>query len=294
MIVVFGATGNIGSAVVRSLAGRGRAVIAFGRDRGKAEACLPRGTEFRCGDYADPSSVRSGLRDATSLVLVPGDGEARSLLKQNKIIVEAIRQSAIRRVVALSIIDVGASSPFYFAPVYRALETGLSELDLHLTCLRSNIFSEFLASHYLLPAIRLGRLEAPFGDGEVAPIAKKDIADALAMFVLEKADRRETIVLNGPEVFNGQGLSRMASRLAGSHVAYAPLPNTDYLAQLWRSDEDPWPHAFASLARSISENRFGGRHALDDTQKMTGGTELQPILQAALRQLGEAPSDAGK
>ncbi|MER6918508.1 NmrA family NAD(P)-binding protein, partial [Streptomyces spiralis] len=59
MILVTGATGTIGSDVVRQLAARGEKVRALTRDPAKAR--VPAGVEVVRGDYHDPASLEAAL-----------------------------------------------------------------------------------------------------------------------------------------------------------------------------------------------------------------------------------------
>jgi nucleoside-diphosphate-sugar epimerase len=63
-ILVTGATGNIGSRVVKELTQRGAAVRAFVCDAERAAALLGDGVEVAIGDFAEPASLRRALAGA--------------------------------------------------------------------------------------------------------------------------------------------------------------------------------------------------------------------------------------
>ena len=62
MILVTGATGHVGSAVVRNLASRGHDVVAMVRDVEAASRRLPSGIALRVADYDDAVSFEEGVR----------------------------------------------------------------------------------------------------------------------------------------------------------------------------------------------------------------------------------------
>lgn len=64
-LLVTGATGTVGSALVAELRGRDVAVRAFVRDAGRAAAALGGDLEPAVGDLADPISVRGRSRAST-------------------------------------------------------------------------------------------------------------------------------------------------------------------------------------------------------------------------------------
>lgn len=100
MIVVTGATGNIGRELLRQLSvdGYGTGVRALTRDAARAAAALPDGVEVAEGDLGRSESLKSALRGARSLFLISGVGDARVL--------DAARDAGVEHVVLVSSITV--------------------------------------------------------------------------------------------------------------------------------------------------------------------------------------------
>lgn len=112
----------------------------------------------------------------------------------------------------MSIVDVGDSAPFYFTPVYRKTEAWLREAALPHATLRCNLYAEFVRDHYLRPAAEHGALDAPFGDGRVAPVARADAATALASLVQRPDLIQSRFSPSGPRALNGSELANIAAR----------------------------------------------------------------------------------
>lgn len=72
MLLVTGAAGYLGSALVALLVRRGRAVRALVRDPGRAAAVLPDGVEIAVGDLADPPSLDRAVRGCTGVLHLAG------------------------------------------------------------------------------------------------------------------------------------------------------------------------------------------------------------------------------
>ncbi len=70
MILVTGATGNVGSVAARVLAERGLPVRALARDRAKAAGLVEAGAEIAVGDFSDASSLDKAMVGVSVLVLV--------------------------------------------------------------------------------------------------------------------------------------------------------------------------------------------------------------------------------
>lgn len=92
MILVTGATGNVGSEVATALTARGEEVRAVMRnpDRG----ALPEGIEVVRGDLDLPHSLTSALDGARGVFLLGGFGDMRGLLRQ-------VERSGVEHVVLL-------------------------------------------------------------------------------------------------------------------------------------------------------------------------------------------------
>ena len=65
-VLVTGATGTVGSRVVKELAGRGVPVRAFVRDPDRAAAALGPEVELAVGDQADPASIQGRWKGSSA------------------------------------------------------------------------------------------------------------------------------------------------------------------------------------------------------------------------------------
>jgi len=93
MILVTGATGNVGGELVRALAGAGQPVRALTRDDNPRE--FPAGVQQAPGDLNKPDSMRTALSGTTAVFLYPGYQDTAGTLAE-------ARRAGVRRVVMLS------------------------------------------------------------------------------------------------------------------------------------------------------------------------------------------------
>jgi uncharacterized protein YbjT (DUF2867 family) len=93
MILVTGATGNVGGELVRALSGAGRSVRALTRDDSPRE--WPPGVQQAAGDLNKPESMAAALAGATAMFLYPGYQDMAATLA-------AAGEGGVRRVVMLS------------------------------------------------------------------------------------------------------------------------------------------------------------------------------------------------
>ena len=98
MIVVTGATGNVGRSLVQAMAEAGERVTAV--SRGIAPVDLPRGTRHVRADLAAPETLRPALDGAEALFLHDGGAGGHGL--DPRAILDVARVVGVRRVVLLS------------------------------------------------------------------------------------------------------------------------------------------------------------------------------------------------
>src|SRR5713101_9528452 len=136
MILVTGATGHVGRAVVCRLASLGHDVVAMVRDVQAASRRLPSGIALRVADYEDASALKRALAGIDDMVLISSDGDASAVMRHHANAIEAATATNIRHITFTSIVDTDELSPFYFSPAYRDAERRLAVCSVPSTILR--------------------------------------------------------------------------------------------------------------------------------------------------------------
>ncbi|MEU5266126.1 NAD(P)H-binding protein [Amycolatopsis sp. NPDC021455] len=181
MIMVMGATGNVGQPLVRALAAAGEEVTAVSRRVTE----VPAGVLARQGDLAEPSTLSFEGVSAVFL-MVPGD--FRGPLEP---VLERARAAGVTRVVLLSSQGVGTGRhPAVFEDAVRA--SGLKWTVLRPAGFASNAFQ-------WAESVRTRReVAAPFAGVALPVIDPEDIAAVAAAALLDAAHEGKTYVLTGP------------------------------------------------------------------------------------------------
>lgn len=268
MILVTGATGHVGSAVVGRLASLGHDVVAMVRDRQAAAERLPSGIALCVADYEDTSALKRAFAGIDEIVLISSDGEANAVMRHHANAIEAAAAAGARHIVFTSIVDVDDQSPFYFAPVYRDAERRLAACGVPSTILRCGLYCEFILDHWLAPSQPSGELVLPTGNGRVAPISRDDVAAAIAAVAAnpEKSPRIHTVT--GALALDFNEIAASYGETVAMQVGYRPCTIDEYRALASALFDDPWPCAFSTLCASISEGRYS--RVSDDFAVLTG------------------------
>ncbi|MFF7024855.1 SDR family oxidoreductase [Streptomyces klenkii] len=229
MIVVTGATGNVGRPLTRALAEAGRQVTAVSRHA----AAVPDGVRHVAADLAEPAGLKPVLAGAEALfVLLPGDMHAAGAGPAS-IIAEAAA-GGVRRIVLLSSQGV-ATRPFGPTRIaLRAVEGVLRESGLEWAVLRPGGFAS--NALWWAESIRTRRVvAAPFGDTGVPIIDPADIAEVAAACLLDDRHAGGVYELTGPEVITPRRQAEAIAAALGSPVRFHDLTRDEAKAAMARS-----------------------------------------------------------
>jgi NAD(P)H dehydrogenase (quinone) len=256
MIVVTGATGLLGGAVVERLLTRVPAteIGVSVRDPAKARALADRGVRVRRGDYDDAASLAYAFEGAEQLLLVSAAATGEAALRQHRTAIDAARAAGVRRIVYTSHMGANPASAFAPMPDHAATEALLADSGLAFTALRNGFYAS--SGRMLLgEALETGELAAP-ADGPVSWTAHDDLAEAAAI-VLTEEGRFEgpTPPLTGSAALDLAGL---AAEVLGRPIRRTVLTDAQYQEAL------PGPVA-AMLLGLFAASRAGEFAAVDPT-----------------------------
>lgn len=183
MIVVTGATGNVGQPLVRALVTAGEQVTAV--SRGISARDMPTGVRHHQADLAEPESLAPALDGADALFLLTS-GDFVSAGGSVSDVLDVARARGIGRVVLLSSQGVATGSH------PSTLEEPVTESGLEWTLLRPGGFnSNTLQWAEMVRAQRM--VGAPFGDVALPTIDPADIAEVAAAALRDMRPRRQGV-----------------------------------------------------------------------------------------------------
>lgn len=220
MILITGATGTVGSAVLDTIGRSGAPHRALYRSAAEAERA-PAGTEAVIGDFGDRASLDAALVGIDSVFLVCSPIPDLVRLETN--VIEACAAAGVRRVVLSSALGAG-DYPKSFPAWHRQVEERLKASGLGFCILRPNSFMQNVVA-FFAPSIRAeGAFYAAMGTAPIAFIDIKDLAE-IAADALRSARRDGQVhELHGPEGLNYDAVAASISRLAGVEARFVDIP----------------------------------------------------------------------
>lgn len=222
MILVTGATGNVGRQVVERLLAEGAAVRAM--TRRPDEAGLPDGVEVVRGDLTEPETLPAALRGAERAFLFPLSGAMEGFLA-------AARRSGLRQVVLMSASAVAYARPNAIGRRHEAIERAVTESGLPWTILRPCAFMS--NDRNWAPQIHATGVVRWLGDDAAsAPVDERDIAAVAARALLDDGHAGRTYLLTGPEALTDPQRVAVLGEVLGRELRFEGLSPDDFRAAM--------------------------------------------------------------
>lgn len=251
MIAVTGATGNIGSELVRRLAERGEAVRALARNVERGEE-LP-GVERLAVDLARGEPLAAAFAGADRLFLLTANSDDMVRLQKNAL--QAAREAGVRHVVKLSALGASEHSKSVIGLWHYNVERDLHESGLAWTILRPHHFMDNLLGQRE-SIVREGVVYSAAGEGRIPFIDTRDIAAAAAAALTQAGHEGKVYTLTGPEAISYRQATEILSRAIGRPLTYVAETEDETWARQRRAGEPAW--RIAALLAIASYQRVGG------------------------------------
>jgi uncharacterized protein YbjT (DUF2867 family) len=223
VILVTGASGNAGGAVVRALVGSGERVRAVVRDAARAR--WPAGVEPAVANLNVPATLVPHLKGVTAAFLLSGyDGLGETLAN--------MRDARLERVVLLSSSAAPAGDETNAVARYHILsERAVRASGLAWTFLQPNTF--MTNTLQWTAQLRQGDvIRAPFSDVSVATIDPDDIGAVAAVALTSDAGEGRAYRLSGPESLKPAQRVEILADVLGRPLRFEGQTNDEARAEM--------------------------------------------------------------
>lgn len=275
MLLLTGATGTVGSELVKALASTGTPARVLVRDDSKA-ASLPNGMTAVAGDFADKDSLKRALDGVETAFLLPPF--TPSAVDHQLTFIAAAREAGVKRIVKLSAMGTAPDGIVEFMRWHAVGEQELKESGMAWTCVQPNGFMQNVLGMAGLIAGQ-GIIPAPAADSRISHIDVRDIAASVAQMLTTVGHEGKTYVLTGPAAITYDEIAADVSAAIGKPVSYVPLTDQQFVDGLTSTGAPGW------MAKGVSElyalYRTGaGSTVTDDVGLLTGRPAI-PFAQFA-------------
>jgi uncharacterized protein YbjT (DUF2867 family) len=224
-LLVTGATGTVGSQVLRALAERNDVTVrAPGRDE---------------LDFTRPETFAPALRGVDRVfLLAPAMADQVGASAR---FLDACRTAGVAHVVKLSALGCDDEPTIAFGRAHRDVEQLLAASGMAWTCLRPNNFMDnFLgARHGAFAPDADGTIALPWGDAACSFIAAADIGAVTARVLAEAGHAGRVYELTGGEALGLAAIAGILSEASGRAIRYVDTPEPAVRARLLAAHMPP-------------------------------------------------------
>src|SRR5258708_17827292 len=220
MILVTGASGTVGKAVLKEVARSGAKPRALHR-RADGASKAPAGTSAVIADFAKKDTLAAAVGDVESVYL--GCSPVADLVQLESNMIEASVAAGVRHIVLSSAHGAGDYTKS-FPSWHRKVEDKLKGAGISFTILRPNSFHQNVLT-YFAPSIRAqGAFYSSMGNARTSFLDVRDIAVVAAKTLAGREHHGKTYELNGPEALTYAELAQNISKHAARAVQYVDIP----------------------------------------------------------------------
>lgn len=220
-VLVFAATGKVGSALTHVLRAQGHEVHGVTRSDSGARSFQAVGVTAVKGDMRDLEALAPDTIGFDSVFLASADAPDQDALEIG--VIDMLARNGSPHVVKLSAQSAGLTPPVSFGVEHHRAEQALRESGLPFTILRPTFFQQ---SILLMKddIAKKGSITAPMGVGRTAMVHVQDIAEVAAACLTDPSHVGRTYTLTGPEPQGFGDVAAKLSDLLGRKIKYTSPP----------------------------------------------------------------------
>jgi len=244
-VLVVGATGQLGSVIVRKLLAAGVPVRALARSEEKLAVLRKAGAEVVAADLLDLKKVTDACRGITQIISTANNNMGKGVTSPMRVDVSAYqnlcaaaRNTGVRRLLYVSFHGVSSGETVDIFRLKWYIEDAIRRSGIPHVMLRPTAFMDIWVDQILAPGVRAKGVATVFGDGRNVSnyIAVDDVA-AFALKILDRSDvQNEIVELGGPSDVSLDDIVGMMERLRGSAIKRrrVPVPVMAVMSKLLR------------------------------------------------------------
>ena len=276
MIIVSGASGNVGTHVVVELASRGLSIRALSRSPDQLKSASAN-VEWVAADIYDPASLSRAMEGATSLVLI--SPAHQDMQRHQKALIDAAAAAGVKRISKLSGLGAGPNAPIRLPQEHFAIEQAIVESGIAHSLVRPNLFMQVLLGS--ADSIRADSVfYAPAVEAKISLIDARDVASVLVHEVLRQDGGNMIREITGPAALSYSDAAEILNKATGQQIAYVAVDAATARESMLGSGMDPWlVDAFIELFEVYRAGH--GTAVLSGEVKAATGYEARTFAQFA-------------
>ena len=245
MILIVGASGRLGTAVVRHLLAQGKSILVMTRNPSGLAHLKQQGVEIVSGDLRDRASLVSACQGVEQVLAAAhaldgkGDNNPRTVDDMgNRYLIDAAKAAGVKHFIFVSGQSVNPDSPLEFFRIKYRTEEYLRASGLNFTILRPGAYMELWVQLIGQPIREQGKTTI-FGRGTnpINFVSVEDVARYVSIALDDPRARNGVIEIGGPENLTMNQVAEIFERASGRQAKkrHIPLPMMRVMSILLQS-----------------------------------------------------------
>jgi len=276
MILVTGATGNLGKATISSLLKKGtdaKDIAALVRDEAKGMAFKSNGIQVRPGDYQDVASLKSAFEGIDKLLLISSSSDIAQRFEQHKNVINAAWEAGVNHIIytGFNMKDLRQSSMVADVQYHEDTADYLKQMAVPYTLMSNTLYADIVPIIAGIDILKNG-ISIPAGMGKVPFLPITEMAEALAVVLTNPGHENKEYVIAAETAFSFAEIAGIIAEITGTTIAYKQIEVTSYIAQLVEQGVSEDDAAYlARFAGAIAKGEFDTNKS--DVKQLLGRAE---------------------
>ncbi len=233
MILVTGATGHLGTAVIQQLIKKAplNAFAALARSEEKAAALTAHGVEVRIGDFDNPAGLASAFQGVDTLLLISTVAENRA--EQQAAVVDAAKAAGVKHIAYTGVFmkDFTTAGTKDLMASHYATVDHIKASGLQYTIFENALYADVLPMFIGAEAANTG-IFFPAGNGKAPFALRREMGEAIANALIIPTTENRTFALSSGTPVDFNQIATSLGEASGKEVAYTDIPDDAFRAQL--------------------------------------------------------------
>lgn len=235
MILVTGASGHLGKAVIRNLAKLypANSICALVRDENKISELRPLGIQIRIGDYDNIESLNLAMKGIEKVLLISGTDE-ENRISQHLNVINAAKNADVKFIAYTSrFVKDNNTSHNHLMDGHFKTESHIIYSGLDYLIFRNALYFDTIPTFVGGDKVfTIGSISVPAGSGKVSFVLRAELGEAIAKTLVSNELNKEVISLTANRSWSLYDIAEALSELSGQSVTYSPIERSEFVSRM--------------------------------------------------------------